>query len=442
MRDFYILKTFLSFLFSFLFTSSLLATIIEESPFPRRVATIGIDSKHELSLAYKSSILQDVLTCNDVLFSIFQHLPPKSLSRIASVSKKWRTVSHDRRLWEPFYRKMGLRFPPYLHPKIGVISALNSLIINRIINELKTPQDNDRFVALGYKEAIEKKFKGLMEGNHGYPKNLKAARQFNEQLAAQRYPLACERKVFGLYFEIDSYREDPNAARHFNDQLISEGYPKAIERRIKGLLSGYFGYSQSQESAVAYVDQLVKQGFDIAIERKIKGLLEGKYGYIENLPEAWELNERLVARGNLEAIERKVEWVFTREQNPLTVLSRTVFTSIRDFFCYPWCSKEAPNEDLGEEIKCIRILNDRLVSVGSCKAITRKYDGLVNGNCFYQKDSEAAERLRQYLISQENHKARERKKKEFLLSSYYIQNEEALNKYINFLREYASPDNF
>ncbi len=244
-----------------------------------------------------------------------------------------------------------------------------------------------------------------MEGNHGYPKNLKAARQFNEQLAAQRYPLACERKVFGLYFEIDSYREDPNAARHFNDQLISEGYPKAIERKIKGLLYGYFGYSQSQESAVAYVDQLVKQGFDIAIERK-------------------------------------VEWVFTREQNPLTVLSRTVFTSIRDFFCYPWGSKEAPNEDLGEEIKCIRILNDKLVSVGSCKAITRKYDGLVNGNCFYQKDSEAAERLRQHLIGQENHKARERKKKEFLLSSYYIQNKQALNKYINFLKEYSLSDNF
>ena len=231
----------------------------------------------------------------EILINIFQHPQPKTLSRIASVSQTWNTLSSDDKLWKSFLNKLGFENPNDLPSKQIVTSALKASTVNSIINESVIHNDIERFVTLGYSKA------------YGYSKDLETAKVFNDTLVAQGNHDAVGRKIRGLANGWYGYPEDLAAAKNFIDTLVVQGHPQAIEEKIKGLAFGWYGYAKDPEAAKAFNEKQIALGNSTAIKLKVVGLANGLYGYSKDLEAAKKLNEELVDQGNSDAIARKVE---------------------------------------------------------------------------------------------------------------------------------------
>jgi len=363
---------------------------------------------------------------SDILMLILKNLSPKSLSRLAQVSRFMNQICNEESLWRNFLIKMNLlpnNSPSNFRSKALVIAALRKETVDQVLKgyDIRST-DIDRLAKLGYKSALEmqvqprcspyvraaipisksikeelitngdfdaimRKYKGLLLGGYGDLQDLVAAlvaaQELNDQLVDKRIPAAIERKANGLATGTYGYKKDKEAATKFLENLIEKGDHDAVGIKIDGLINARYGYSRDLTTAKKLNDELVDKRDQMAIFRKIDGLLLGTNGYLRDWKELKKLSYTLVAEGNSDAIyviRKNIEEKFQRECNSLI-----------------------------KNLECVKLLIEELVTLDNSQITELKIIGLVNGFYGYAKDKEAAIELNEELIKQGNQKAIRRK---------------------------------
>lgn len=334
---------------------------------------------------------------------------------------------------EDFFNAYATKFMILIHPEI-VKSRLDthmSLLLNEVIlNEgmmlsgspirarykcAYFKELNDFLIERGDEEAMNRQIRNLCIGANGYQRNVNLARELNEQLVGKKNVVAIQRKFrilltggtveypglyrrnlkaaknlleqlvamrdkYAIHLKIDAhlqegfnsnkmleemYEKNPQAARELNELLVAAEDKRAMVTKFNGLLHGSRGYEKNPQAAKEFNEQLISIGNEDAIETKFKGLYFGEYGYEKDSKTAINFLEY--------HMHQEVKGADSRPSWKLTSL----------FWTPPPLFKREPPH-------IFRELNDQLIAMGNKKAIKRKFYGLLEGWCGYEKNPQAA----------------------------------------------------
>ena len=245
---------------------------------------------------------------HEIGLKIFSYLSPKALCRIASVSKEWNELSSSEYLWNHFLKELGFEIPENFPSKKMVFSALNKSTVNGIIatlwsctqNTMSAKIDNERFVALGYKKAINMKIERVLSNPFDPDSNPQTAADLNKKLVAEGDWDAINRKIEGLLEGTNGYAQDPQAGKDLNEKWAQKGSRDARMRLLIDL--GWFDSQESQKtSAVELNDKWAEEGDLHAIDRKVNRL-NGSNPEAERIFLEWAIGQ-----GSAGAINKKEE---------------------------------------------------------------------------------------------------------------------------------------
>lgn len=255
-------------------------------------------------------------------------------------------------------------------------SACNKLIQEGALQE--AIKLNEILIKRGNTKAIERKLKGLKEGGRKFERPIHKI-NWSDPYGLHDYNYSSIRNIEANNASY-RYTRDYDALREFIEELVLKGNPEGIKEKIYGLNRGENGYGKDPVAAREFIETLVQKGDPEAIESKIWALADGGYGYEKDTAAARELNEIFVTKGDPRAIARKFEGLkFTR-------------------YGYQGNHQEAI------------AFNDALIEKGDQEAIERKIKELTGMTSVYtKKDLQLARELNEYLVSQNNHTAINRK---------------------------------
>lgn len=285
---------------------------------------------------------------DEVILAILEQLSPKTLSKIASVSRKLNRLSKHNSLWNRFLTKMEFEVPyEDTDSKFVAVSALRASTVNLL--PVSSPQDLEALIALGYTNTVNSLTSTAFADNRGLlyevgydefcnqksieiaafkaknspspktsPSTLEESKAFDE-----RKPLSLEEQYLQSLDKIKRYdslnpsedykdlwriiyqlfmRGQHDKARGLIERLADAEYPQIIREKAKGLDTGFYGYDKDPKAARFYIEKLLAEGTseqkDEAITVKIEGLANGNFGYDKDPEAARHLNEQIIAEGS------------------------------------------------------------------------------------------------------------------------------------------------